>query len=320
MGLFDFLKKKSEEDAPAPASTPTPAGSAPSDATDKSSGPRYKGSNYQMPAAPAPAPMPQIPPAPPIPIPQTPDLASFEPRNILEQLLLQAATDPGFRSPFYQALLGEEVIVVMAPKEDMEPGEITPTEGMEIQLQVLHDGKIPVFTSVERIFESGAVPEDSVTYMRLRGHDFFSMVQGAECALNPFSPVGKLLAAEEIQALLAGQLFEAPNPQDVQVALHQPEVEPVALKDALREYAGGQDHIHAIYLAEMQMQHNPEERRLLLAFHTDQQDPAFLQELGPVIQNNIGEAQFVDLMLIDPASEEPLIQYLLQTEPVYQRA
>jgi hypothetical protein len=70
----------------------------------------------------------------------------------------------------------------------------------------------------------------------------------------------------------------------------------------------------------MQMQQNPEERRLLLAFHTDQQDPAFLQELGPVIQNNIGEAQFVDLMLIDPTSEEPLIQYLLQTEPVYQRA
>jgi hypothetical protein len=264
--------------------------------------------------------MPQIPPAPPIPIPQVPDVAAFEPRNILEQLLVQAATDPSFRSPFYQALLGEELVVVMAPKEGMEPGEITPTEGMEIQLQILHDGKIPVFSSVERIFESGAVPDQSVTYMRLRGHDFFSMVQGAECALNPFSPVGKLLAADEIQALLAGQLFEAPNPQDMQVALNQPEVEPVALKEALREYAAGQEHIHAIYLAEMQMQHNPEERRLLLAFHTDQQDPAFLQELGPIIQGNIGEAQFVDLMLIDPASEEPLIQYLLQTEPVYSRA
>lgn len=326
MGLFDFLKKKSE-DAPAPVSTPTPAaaptpGAPAPDATDKSSGPRYKGSNYQMPAAPAPAPMPQIPQAPPIPIPPMPDMGAFQPTNILEQLLLQAASDPAFRSPFYQALLGEELVVVMAPQEGMEPGEITPTEGMEIQLQVLHDGKIPVFTSVERIFESGAVPADTVTHMRLRGHDFFTMVQGAECALNPFSPVGKLLAADEIAALLAGELFEMPNPQDMQVALNQPAEEPVALKEALREYAAGQDHVKAIYLAEMQMQHNPEERRLLLAIHTEQQDqdPAFLQDLGPIIQGNIGEAQFVDLMLIDPNSEEPLVQYLLQTEPVYQRA
>ncbi|SNC61581.1 SseB protein N-terminal domain-containing protein [Hymenobacter gelipurpurascens] len=328
MGLFDFLKKK-PEDAAAPISSTTPSAApatapeaAAPEATDKPSGPRYKGSNYQMPAAPSSAPMPQIPQAPPIAIPPMPDMGSFQPTNILEQLLLQAATDPAFRSPFYQAVLGEEVIVVMAPQEGMEPGETTPTEGMEIQLQVLHDGKIPVFTSVERIFESGAVPPESVTYMRLRGHDFFTMVQGAECALNPFSPVGKLLAADEIAALLSGQLFEMPNPEDMQVALNQPAEEPVALKEALREYAAGQDHVQAIYLAEMQMQHNPEERRLLLAFHTDQegQDPAFLQDLGPIIQGNIGEAQFVDLMLIDPNSQEPLIQYLLQTEPVYRRA
>lgn len=330
MGLFDFLKKKPEDAAAAPAPTPTPA-PAVSSATptpaaaapttdDKSSGPRYKGSNYQMPAPPAPAPVPPLPQSPPIPMPPQPDFSAFQPQNILEQLLLQAATEPQFRSPFYQALLGEEVVVVMAPKEDMEPGEITPTEGMEIQLQVLNDGKIPVFTAVERIFDSGAVPEGSVTYMRLRGHDFFTMVQGAECALNPFSQAGKLLAADEINALLAGQLFDAPAPQDMQVALNQPAEEPVALKEGLRTYAAGNSHIQAIYLAEMQMQQNPAERRLLLAFHTEEQDPAFLQELGPIIQGNIGEAQFVDLMLIDLNSEEPLIQYLLSTEPVYQRA
>lgn len=325
MGLFDFLKKKPEDTtpAPAPASAPAPDSAAPAPASetpDKSAGPRYKGSNYQMPAPPPSAPVPPLPPSPPIPMPQVPDMSGFQPLNILEQLLVQAATEPQFRSPFYQALLGEELVVVMAPREDLEPGEITPTEGMEIQLQVLHDGKIPVFTAVERIFDNGAVPEGSVTYLRLRGHDFFTMVQGAECALNPFSAAGKLLAVEEIQALLAGQLFEAPPQQDVQVSLHQPAEEPVALKEALRTYAASTSFIEAIYLAEMQMQHNPAEQRLLLAFHADEQDPAFLQELGPVIQGNIGEAQFVDLMLIDPNSEEPLIQYLLTTEPVYQRA
>ncbi|UPL47483.1 enhanced serine sensitivity protein SseB [Hymenobacter sublimis] len=335
MGLFDFLKKK-PEDAAAPASAPTPSPAAATPGADspatpasteqnKPAGPRYKGSNYQMPAAPAAPPMPHIPPAPPIPLPgafgeEAPQLPDFQPLNILEQLLMQAAVEPQFRSPFYQALLGEEVVVVMAGKEGQEPGEITPTEGMEIQLQALHDGKIAVFTAVERIFDNGAVPEGSVAYMRLRGHDFFTMVQGADCALNPFSAVGKLLAADEVQALLSGQLFEAPNPQDMQVSLHQPEPEPTELLEGLREYSATQPHIRTVYLTEMRMQHNPQEARLLVAFDTEQQDPAFLQDLGPVIQGKIGDAQFVDLMLIDPNSEEPLIQYLLTTTPVYQRA
>ncbi|GAB3222345.1 hypothetical protein GCM10027346_00040 [Hymenobacter seoulensis] len=332
MGLFDFLKKK-PEDAPAPASTPTPApdqGAATTPAESaKPSGPRYKGANYQAPATPAPAPasMPFIPPAPPIPLPgtyegevPTPQVPDFQPLNILEQLLMQAAMDPQFRSPFYQALLGEEVYVVMAAAEGQEPGEVTPTEGMEIQLQALHDGKIAVFTAVERIFDNGAVPQDSVAYMRLRGHDFFTMTQGADCALNPFSSVGKLLPVDEVQALLSGQLFEMPPQQDMQVSLHQPEPEPTELLEALREYSAGQDHIRNVYLTEMRLQQDPQQARLLLAFDTESQDPAFLQDLGPIIQGKIGSAQFVDLMLVDPNSEEPLIQYLLTTTPVYQRA
>ncbi|RSK45038.1 enhanced serine sensitivity protein SseB [Hymenobacter rigui] len=326
MGLFDFLKKK-DEGTPAPAPTPasgTPAAAEAAPEAEKPSGPRYKGSNYQMPAAPAPAPVPTIPPAPPIPLPGVdggaPQLPDFQPLNILEQLLMQAAVEPQFRTPFYQALLGEELTVVMAAKEGQEPGEITPTEGMEIQLQALHDGKIAVFTAPERIHDNGAVPEGSVTFLRLRGHDFFTMVKGADCALNPFSAVGKLLEAAEIEALLAGQLFEAMPQQDMQVSLHQPEPAPTELMDSLREYSATQPAIRAVYLTEMRMQHNPQESRLLVAFDTEEKDPAFLQDLGPVIQGKIGETQFVDLMLIDPASEEPLVQYLLTTEPVYQRA
>ncbi|WP_019948862.1 enhanced serine sensitivity protein SseB [Hymenobacter aerophilus] len=330
MALFDFLKKKPEDNASAPA-TPAKApesGAAPA-APAEPAGPRYKGANYQMPAPEAPAPLPMIPPAPPIAMPgmmggqpegEMPEQPAFEPTNILEQLLLQASYEPQFRAPFYQALLGEEIAVVLAAREDQEPGEVTPTEGMEIQLQALHDGKIAIFTSVERIFDNGAVPEGSVTYMRLRGHDFFSMVQDADCALNPFSAIGKLLPADEIKALMAGQLFEGAPQQDVQVTLHQPEPEPTALLAALREYSATQPAIRNVYLAEMRLQNAPEQSRLLVAFDTEGTDPAFMQDLGPVIQGNINEAQFVDLMLIDPTSEEPLVQYLRTTEPVYARA
>ncbi|OWP62045.1 hypothetical protein CDA63_16215 [Hymenobacter amundsenii] len=331
MGLFDFLKKKPEDgaSAPTPAAPSSPAAdsgaAAQPTAPAELTGPRYKGANYTMPAEEAPAPMPFIPPAPPIPMPgnqggMMPEQVDFQPLNILEHLLMQAAQDPQFRTPFYQALLGEEIVVVMAAKEGQEPGEITPSEGMEIQLQALHDGKIAVFTAVERLFDNGAVPEGSVTYMRLRGHDFFTMVQDADCALNPFSAVGKLLPADEIKALMAGQLFEAAPPQDVQVSLHQPDPEPTELLAGLREYCATQPAINKVYLTEMRMQNAPDQSRLLVAFDSEEKDPAFLQDLGPVIQGKINEAQFVDLMLIDPASEEPLNQYLLTTEPIYSRA
>jgi len=251
-------------------------------------------------------------------MPQPP---AFTPTNILEELLMRAAAEPEVRPSFYQALLAEELIVITAPKEDTPAGEVTVEAGTEIQLQVLHDGKIPVFTSKERIFDGENVPEP-LSFLRLRGFDLFNMIQGADCALNPFSVVGKLLPAGEIADLLAGKLFEGgPAAPEGQMLIGPPAEYPAALADALRAYCAEQPFIEAAYLAELRLENSPEPPRLLLAFHTEQSDPAFLQELGPIIQGTLqGDHQFVDMMLLDPSSDEPLNQYFAQVEPVYQRA
>ncbi|SHJ26269.1 SseB protein N-terminal domain-containing protein [Hymenobacter daecheongensis DSM 21074] len=314
MGLFDFLKSKKDSAAPAaPASAPAPteAGAA------APAGPRYKGASYTSPVAPEPAHIPAMPPLPPMP-----QLPPFEPVNILEQLLLHAATQPEARPDFYRALLGEELILVMVPKEGEPGGEKQPTEGMEIQLQVLNDGKIPVFSSVDRMYE-GNMEVDSVPYLRIRGLEFFQMVQGAECALNPFSSVGKLLPAEELADLLAGRLFpegDAAAGQNIPVLLGQPTDYPTQLLDALRTFSAEKPAIQAVYLAQVQLQDNSAPPRLLLAFHTDDNDAAFLQELGPVVQGNISDHELVDVLVLDPNSEEPLNQYFTTVEPVYKRS
>ncbi|OUJ72273.1 enhanced serine sensitivity protein SseB C-terminal domain-containing protein [Hymenobacter crusticola] len=314
MGLFDFLKSKKPTDAPA---TPAPAdSSAAPTTTPGAAGPRYKGSNYTAPAPAAP-PAPVIPPMPPMPQPP-----AFQPTNILEELLMRAATEPQVRPGFYQALLQEEVIVITAPKEGVPAGEVTVEAGSEIQLQVLHDGKIPVFTSKDRIFDGENVPEP-LSYLRLRGFDLFNMVQGADCALNPFSVVGKLLPAAEIADLLSGNLFQGAGapPEGAQMLIGPPAEEPTALIEALRAYCAEHPFIEVAHLAELRLENSEEPPRLLLAFQTETNDPAFLQELGPVIQGNLSSThQFVDMMLIDPSSDEPLNQYFQQVEPTYQRA
>lgn len=313
MGLFDFLKSK-DKSVTTPA-TPTPSLEPDTTASAAPAGPRYKGSSYTAPAPPVPPmPEPMLPPMPPMP-----DLPVFEPTNILEELLLRAANEPEIRPPFYQALLGEEVLLITAPKEGDPLGEVTVEAGTEIQLQMLHDGKIPVFTSQQRIYDNGSV-EGEISFLRMRGADFFQMVQGADCALNPFSAVGKLLPADELADLLAGKLTGTGDPdQGPQVMVGQPAEQPVALIEALGAHAATQPFIQAIYLAQLQMQDSPEPPRLLLAFLADTPDPAFLQELAPVMQDKLEGQQFVDLMLINPTSDEPLNHYFQQIEPIYRR-
>ena len=308
MGLFDFLKSKKQ-----PTSPPAPPASTPSSGPP-ATGPRYKGANFTSPVAPPP-PAPVLPPPPP-------PLPTFEPLNRLEETLLLAATNPDARPDFYRALLREDVLVLTLPKEGEPAGEIPVTQNMEVQLQVLHDGKIPVFTARERIFDSNVVKEE-VPYLRLSGFDLFQMVQGADCALNPFSSLGKLFTANELAELLAGQLFEGPAhqiPPDTQVLLGQPANFPTALVESLSTYAAAQPLIRAIYLAQMQLPDSPEPARLLLGFDVEGEDTAFLQEVGAVIQHHLDAThQFVDIVLVSPNSEEPLSHYFYQTEPVYKR-
>ncbi|UOQ71219.1 SseB family protein [Hymenobacter cellulosilyticus] len=259
MGLFDFLK--SNKPAPQTPETPAPttpgaASSSPAE-TPAPAGPRYKGSSYTSPTPAAPAPMPQMPMPqmniPEMPIPELPSMPHFEPVNVLEQLLFNAATMPEFRPGFYQALLNEEVFVVTIPKEGEPLGEVTPVEGMEIQLQVLNDGKIPVFTSKERIFESNT-EEGSLPYMRLRGLDFFQMVQGADCALNPFSTVGKMLMADEIAELLSSSIMQGPPGGNMQVTLGPVTEAHVPLVEAVQEFAQSKPQIETAHVAMVRFQ------------------------------------------------------------------
>ncbi|MET4072826.1 enhanced serine sensitivity protein SseB C-terminal domain-containing protein [Hymenobacter sp. UYCo722] len=308
MGLFDFLKNK-PADSPA---TPAPAtpNAMPAPADKPAGGPRYQGAKFTAPIEPEPVvPTYQVPE--PMPLP-------FEPENVLEQLLLLAATDENARPAFYQALLQEEILMILAPMEGVETGEVVLAEGQEIQLQVLSDGKLPIFSSPPRLSDGG-IDNGPVSYVRIPGHAFFSMIQGQDCVLNPFSPAGKILPKDELAALLNGQLTGPLSPAggDAQVLLSQPAETPQAVADAVAEWAATQPHLEAAYLAQMQVATNPDVPRLLLAFISSSPDPSFMQELGPVLEGKTDVFQFVDLMLLNPESEEGVNPYFRTIEPFY---
>ncbi|WP_375418950.1 enhanced serine sensitivity protein SseB C-terminal domain-containing protein [uncultured Hymenobacter sp.] len=321
MGLFDFLKSKPEPAAPTPPAAPNATPDAPTapgsttSTTSTTGGPRYQGAKFTAPPAAVPA--PRLPEPPPLP---------FQPTNVLEQLLLLASTDENARPAFYQALLQEEILMVLAPGDTLAPGEVVLNEGQEIQLQVLSDGKLPIFSSAARLHDGNMAEAAAVSFVRVPGAAFFNMVQGQDCVLNPFSPAGKLLPKEEVAALLAGQLSGgglAPDGDpsaETQVQLTQPEAYPPGLTESLQAHCAGNPVIGAAYLAEMTVAEAPTAPRLLLAFDTTTPDPAFLQQLGPVLDGKTGQYQFVDLMLLDVNSDEGVNPYFRTIEPVYRRA
>ncbi|MGI4872931.1 MAG: enhanced serine sensitivity protein SseB C-terminal domain-containing protein [Janthinobacterium lividum] len=317
MGLFDFLKKP--EDAPVTPPTPTPAATGGPTATPEAApaktGPRYQGSNYTAPVAPPAPAMPAMPEAPPMP--EFP----FEPENVLEHLLLLAPVDENARPAFYQALLQENILMVLAPADNLTPGEIVLAEGQEIQLQVLQDGRLPIFTSAARLHDGG-LDHSAMSWVQIPGQAFFAMTQGQDCVLNPFSPAGKLLPAAEIQALLAGQLTQGGQtlPADAQVTLSTPDPLPEGLAEALRDFGATMPAIRAIYLAQMQLVGDESQPpRLLLGFETADQNPDFMQNLGPALEGRTGQFQHVDLMLVDVNSDEGVNPYFRQpeVEPIY---
>ncbi len=318
MGLFDFLKKKPETPKTPPAASPNPPSTAP---TPAATGPRYKGSNYTLPTT---EPVPPMPAMPLLPEPTYGQPASFPfpPTNVLEELLLRAVNEPNLRPAFYQALLHEELLAVTLLKEGDAGGEVPLTPGMEIQLQVLNDGKIPLFSSAARIFEGGLAPE-GVSYIKVRGQDLLQMVQATDCVLNPFSPAGKLLSSQEMQELLTNDLLApadgAAADQQIPVQIGAPATPPTELLAVLGEFCATRSFIEQAYLAELRPENSPEPPRLLLAFLTDDQQADFLQDLGPVIEGRLEGYQFVDMMVLNPTADEPLNQYFAQQEPFYRR-
>jgi hypothetical protein len=61
-----------------------------------------------------------------------------------------------------------------------------------VSILKLTDGRIPVFTAKERIFDKEVIKE-KVTYLAMKGEDLFNLAKGASFVLNPYSDYGKEL-------------------------------------------------------------------------------------------------------------------------------
>lgn len=128
------------------------------------------------------------------------------PENELERYLMEATTDFSAQSYFYQKLLWNQLLVLTPDQVSIEEGAHLLKENETLKLVSFEEGQIPIFTSLNRIFDNDIV-KDKVSYISLKGQDLFAMTKGATFILNPYSEYSKELTAEEIANLMDGTIY-----------------------------------------------------------------------------------------------------------------
>lgn len=239
----------------------------------------------------------------------------------LETLLQKAATEPAYRGAFYQQLLSDNLVVITNNTNAPE-GEYTLPQNATVNIISYPDGRIPVFTSTERIFDKGVVTEE-VAYMEMKGRQLFELAKGATFLLNPYSDYGKELLPEEITMMLSGKILGgAPETitikKDTEVQIGQPAHYPTEMVQSLKELFATTPNIRAAYLGWMFNPESGEPPHYILGLDAEGDLHSVAHEAGRLAQQFLSPDEFVDFIKID--DKGGISDYFLESvEPFYKR-
>ena len=142
------------------------------------------------------------------------------PENEIEKCLTQTTSNFSAQKQFYQKLMWNQLFVLTSEKSISEVENQTLENDINVQFVIFENGQIPVFTSINRIFDKGIIKE-KVPYLSIKGQDLFKSLNGATFILNPYSDFVKELIPEEIETLLNGTIYNKIDEQELQNKKHQ---------------------------------------------------------------------------------------------------
>ena len=233
---------------------------------------------------------------------------------------MKAATEPVYRAEFYRQLMTAE-LVVLTDGKDAQEGQNTLVQDTQVNIMTLQDGRIPVFSATNRIFDNGVIKEQ-VPYMQMASKDLLNMTQNATLVLNPYSDYGKELVPNEINSILDGTIHSKGNQitieKDTEIQIGQPANYPTDLVSSLKKLFANKSNVNAAYLAQI---HNPESGdppHLLIGIDADGELTAVSQDAGMTAQQFLKDGELVDFIKIDKSGGVS-DYFLQQTKPFYEK-
>lgn len=242
-------------------------------------------------------------------------------RLTLEQLLQKAANEPAFRAEFYKRLLTDDLVIITHNSNFTEGNQIL-QQDTPVNIVTYDDGKIPVFTSTDRIFDKGIVKQQ-VEYMQMKGENLFGLAKGATFILNPYSDYGKEILPDEIESLLNGTILTDTSKtltieKETQVQIGQPAKYPTDIVNSLKKLFSQRPNVKAAYLGWIYNPESGEPPHYIFALEADGDIKNLMQEAGFTAKIFLEEHEFADFIKIE--RNGGISDYFLkQTKPFYER-
>ncbi|MBS1560246.1 MAG: enhanced serine sensitivity protein SseB C-terminal domain-containing protein [Bacteroidetes bacterium] len=241
--------------------------------------------------------------------------------NRLEYVLRIAATDPTFRPELYERLLSDTLVVLTAEMNKTGESKIY-ERGAEVDLVSLPDGKIPVFTSTERIYDKGVIREEVQT-LQLKGEDLFHLAAGATFVINPYSDHGKYLLPNEIERMLErtpsnGGHEKIVVDRETCVHLSHPAHYPTDIVDVLIQVFEGTPYVTRAWVGWIFNPSSGESPHYIFALDVESDYRIIAHKVGSTATRMLGPQEFVDVIQID--NNGGISDYFLKrSTPFYER-
>jgi hypothetical protein len=242
-----------------------------------------------------------------------------------ETLFQKAAGEPAYRAEFYRRLFSEEVFVLKVEEpgdENVESGQTyTTKESTGLILKSFEDGRIPVFTSIARIFDNNIIKE-RVTYIGLKGEALFATNRGCTFLVNPFSTHSKEILPGEIDTIISGKIFTGNAKtllikQETKVQLGQPAIYPTEIVNSLKELFSTNPAVRAAYLGWIYDASSGEPPHYIFGIDAKGDIQKLLESAGFIARHFLKPDEFVDFFRID--GDTGVSGYLKSTTPFFKR-
>lgn len=232
----------------------------------------------------------------------------------LETVLQKAATEPAYRAEFYKRLLSDELIIITNNSEQ-DYGSTVLQEDTKVNIISYPDGKIPVFTSTDRIFDKGIVKEE-VDFMKMKGVNLFELAKGATFLLNPYSEYGKEILPDEVERLLSGEILTETSriitiDKETEVQIGEPAKYPTDIINSLKILFANDSNLKAAYLGWIFDPASGESPHYIFGLEADGDIQDLTQEAGFVAKQFLESDEFVDFIKVE--KENGLSDYFLKS-------
>lgn len=206
----------------------------------------------------------------------------------LEELLQRAGNEPKFRPEFYRRMLTDELIVVMERSQQPENTGDDDDDDSDVTIASFPDGAIPVFTSMDRIYDKG-VNKEQLPVMQMQGDKLLALLKGRMLVVNPYSDFGKQLLPEEVDRMLDGTILESVQreidvQQPMKIALGIPSPAPEDLLLAMRDMLKSKPEVKSAYIGLIHFVETNEPPHFIFAFEGDTDLRHINKEAGELAQ------------------------------------